>query len=63
MGALLAIEQSRLSVILEPVFYLVDLLREPWHESLRQAFKEFVSQVVPAERVPIADISIIPRKP
>lgn len=64
VGALLALEQSRVGdEVFEVVLYLVELLREPKHESLRQAFKELILKVLSTELAPIAEVFDHPEDP
>ncbi len=64
VGALLALEQSRVGEdVFEPVLYLVELLREPRHESLRQAFKGLILKVLSPDLAPIAEVFDHPEDP
>jgi len=64
VGALLALEQSREGEdVFEVVLYLVNLLREPKHESLRQAYKELILKVLNPELAPIAEVFDHPEDP
>ncbi len=57
VAGLLALEQSqRGPEVIEVVSYLVNLLREPRHESLRQAFKQMVLKVLDPVMAPIAEV-------
>lgn len=57
VAALLALEQSREGAeVLEVVCLLVQSLREPGDESLRQAFKELVLKALPVKYAPIAEV-------
>jgi flagellar biosynthesis/type III secretory pathway protein FliH len=49
--------------VFDAVLYLVNLLREPDHESLRQAFKELILKVLSAELAPIAEVFDHPEDP
>ncbi len=57
VAALLALEQSRVGDdVFDVVLFLVNSLREPKHESLRQAFKELILKVLSTEFAPIAEV-------
>lgn len=64
VGALLALEQSRVGDdVFEVVLFLVESLREPKHESLRQAFKELILKSLSPEFAPIAEVFDHPEEP
>ncbi len=64
VGALLALEQSQVGEdVFEAVLYLVNLLREPQHESLRQAFKGLMLGVLSPQLSPIAEVFDHPEDP
>lgn len=57
MGALLALEQSKAGDdIFKAIFFLVNSLREPKHESLRQAFKDLILRTLSTDFAPIAEV-------
>lgn len=54
VAAVLALEQSRVGdEVFDVVLFLVNSLREPKHESLRQAFKEHILKVLSPDFAPI----------
>jgi predicted transposase/invertase (TIGR01784 family) len=64
VAALLALEQSRVGdEVFEVVLFLVNSLREPKHESLRQAFKDHILKVLSPDFAPIAEVFDYPEDP